>query len=82
MSGPKFPPTCSECGKELARAESRIGVAFDPCPDHPMVRPVYRLQAPQFNYPAGWPLCPGCGLPALDGHTTCGDLRCNEGRYR
>jgi hypothetical protein len=81
MSGPKFPPTCSTCGKELQPAGSLASLAFDPCPDHPTDRPVYRLQAPQFNYPAGWPLCP-CGLPALDGHTTCGDLRCNEGRYR
>lgn len=29
-------------------------------------------------YPAGWPRCPGCGRPALDGHITCGNVNCSE----
>jgi hypothetical protein len=33
-------------------------------------------------YPAGWPTCPGCGCPALDGHITCGDVTCDEGGRR
>ncbi|HET7341051.1 MAG TPA: hypothetical protein VFL90_06285 [Methylomirabilota bacterium] len=28
------------------------------------------------GYPAGWPRCPGCGSPALDGKVTCGDAAC------
>jgi len=33
-------------------------------------------------YPPGWPLCPVCGRPALDGHITCGRAECNEGAHR
>lgn len=33
-------------------------------------------------YPADWPRCPSCGAPALDGHITCGDVRCEEGSWR
>lgn len=33
-------------------------------------------------YPSDWPRCPGCGQPALDGHITCGDVRCGEGSRR
>src|SRR4029077_618245 len=30
------------------------------------------------GYPADWPKCAaGCGLPALDGHATCGRVQCN-----
>ena len=34
------------------------------------------------GYPDDWPRCPGCGEPALDGHITCGDVRCGEGQRR
>jgi hypothetical protein len=34
------------------------------------------------GYPEGWLRCPGCGKPALDGHITCGDARCDEGSRR
>ncbi|HSZ58578.1 MAG TPA: hypothetical protein VK797_23120 [Tepidisphaeraceae bacterium] len=37
---------------------------------------------PTEGYPPGWPKCPGCGRPALDGHITCGDVRCSEGSRR
>ncbi len=33
-------------------------------------------------YPMGWPKCPNCGEPALDGHITCGSVLCDEGRHR
>lgn len=33
-------------------------------------------------YPQGWPSCPACGWPAMDGHITCGRLECNEGGRR
>jgi hypothetical protein len=33
-------------------------------------------------YPPDWPQCPGCGLPALDGHITCGQVECNEAGRR
>ena len=43
-----------------------------------------RLQSPvdyskldEYGYPMGWPKCP-CGKPTLDGHLTCGDVRCSE----
>jgi hypothetical protein len=29
-------------------------------------------------YPAGWPSCPGCGEPALDGKVTCGRVQCGS----
>ena len=35
-----------------------------------------------FGYPTDWPKCPGCGLPALDGHITCGNVECDEGGRR
>lgn len=35
-----------------------------------------RAGAAGFGYPAGWPRCPGCGSPALDGKVTCGDAAC------
>ena len=35
-----------------------------------------------FGYPIDWPKCPGCGLPALDGHITCGNVECDEGGRR
>jgi hypothetical protein len=28
------------------------------------------------HYPDNWPACCSCGLPALDGKATCGDVRC------
>lgn len=34
------------------------------------------------GYPPGWPRCPGCGRPALDGHITCGNAVCNESERR
>lgn len=34
------------------------------------------------GYPPDWPRCPGCSRPALDGHITCGDVRCDEGGHR
>lgn len=33
-------------------------------------------------YPPEWPRCPGCGHPAMDGHLTCGDVRCKEAARR
>jgi len=33
-------------------------------------------------YPVDWPRCPACGMPALDGHITCGAVACNEGEWR
>lgn len=33
-------------------------------------------------YPPGWPACPGCGRPVLDGHLTCGAAFCGEARER
>ena len=35
-----------------------------------------------YGYPNDWPKCPGCGLPSLDGHITCGQARCDEGGRR
>jgi len=35
------------------------------------------LAAPTSDYPPGWPRC-GCGRPVLDGHLTCGEVRCSE----
>lgn len=37
---------------------------------------------PPPNYPPGWPECPSCGLPALDGHITCGQAGCDEAGHR
>lgn len=34
------------------------------------------------GYPSNWPRCSGCGRPAMDGHLTCGDARCDEGGRR
>lgn len=45
----------------------------------PAPRPVTMVLSP---YPPGWPRCPGCRRPALDGHITCGEARCNEGAAR
>jgi len=36
----------------------------------------------QYGYPKDWPKCPGCGLPALDGHITCGKVGCDEAGRR
>lgn len=33
--------------------------------------------SPAPGYPPGWPSC-ACGLPALDGHLTCGTVTCDE----
>lgn len=33
-------------------------------------------------YPPNWPQCPVCGLPAMDGHITCGGAACREGEQR
>jgi hypothetical protein len=30
------------------------------------------------GYPPGWPRCPGCERPALDGHVTCGEEPCSD----
>ena len=77
MSGPAYPPRCATCGKELTRATT-VCVAFNPCPEHPRGRVTYRLQEDKNGYPAGWPMCAGvgCGKPALDGKTTCGEVAC------
>lgn len=34
------------------------------------------------GYPAGWPTCPGCSRPVLDGHMTCGDQACRPSADR
>lgn len=34
------------------------------------------------DYPKGWPACPGCGSPVMDGHATCGESACEEGDTR
>jgi hypothetical protein len=34
------------------------------------------------KYPNDWARCPVCDMPSLDGHITCGDVRCNEGEER
>lgn len=36
----------------------------------------------ELGYPPDWPKCPSCGLPALDGHITCGKAECDEGGWR
>lgn len=48
------------------------------------VTPVARDEAAAVwsAYPADWPPCPGCGLPAIDGHVTCGKVECDEGARR
>lgn len=33
-------------------------------------------------YPAEWPPCPWCGLPALEGEITCGDAHCSPRNLR
>lgn len=33
-------------------------------------------------YPPGWPKCPACEEPALDGHVTCGKIGCDEAGRR
>lgn len=33
-------------------------------------------------YPADWPKCLFCELPALDGHFTCGRITCPEDEAR
>jgi hypothetical protein len=37
---------------------------------------------PPPSYPPGWPKCPNCGAPALDGHITCGNVECAEAAAR
>lgn len=34
------------------------------------------------GYPVDWPSCPGCGVPVLDGHMTCGNACCGEASRR
>jgi hypothetical protein len=34
------------------------------------------------GYPPDWPRCVSCERPALDGHLTCGELRCDEQHAR
>jgi hypothetical protein len=34
------------------------------------------------GYPVGWPRCVWCGEAAMDGHLTCGRLRCSESAAR
>lgn len=42
-----------------------------------------RLASPAAaTYPTNWPMCPGCGKPAMDGHITCGEAKCAEGAQR
>lgn len=79
--GPKYPPICSLCGKELTRADM-VGVGYDKHPGCPRATTVYRLQEGVDGYPEGWPLCAGgCGYPTMDGKVTCGDVVC-MGRVR
>lgn len=33
-------------------------------------------------YPAGWPKCPGCGDPVMDGSATCGQAKCSAAARR
>ncbi len=80
MGGPKYPPVCARCGRELKRSEM-VGVGYEPCPDHPGAGSTYRLQDDQYGYPAGWPRC-HCGRPVLDGHSTCGSVECDEYAHR
>lgn len=47
------------------------------CGEHPVFTPT-----PTGAYPPGWPSCPACARPALDGHITCGEASCDEGAWR
>jgi hypothetical protein len=41
---------------------------FDALPQH--------VKAVEDVYPPGWPKCPGCGLPVMEGRATCGKAGC------
>lgn len=74
----KFPPRCIRCGEVLPKASVLVCHGYLPCPTcPPNTRVVHYLQDTRGDYPAGWPLCPWCGSPVLDGKPTCGNLVCN-----
>ena len=51
------------------------------CPKHGSLKPTGEA-LDEYGYPLNWPKCPNCGLPAMDGHVTCGRVECNEGSHR
>lgn len=62
---------CPRCGNTGTHGEG----GHDYCSTCGMV-----LRVRGIGYPPGWPACPGCGEPALDGHVTCGRVECAEHR--
>lgn len=65
---------CDSCGRE-------VYVADRVCADCRWK--TVSVDGPPGDYPADWPVCAaGCGRPALDGHATCGDVRCGEEGFR
>jgi hypothetical protein len=69
----------SEANDELL--DSTPVMALLPC-GLPPGRPAPEGGYMRLVYPDGWPRCPSCGDPVLDGHITCGDARCNEAGHR
>jgi hypothetical protein len=77
--------TCSRCGalyeagsEEQANEPDRLcRRCFAAAKRRPNV-----LENERLGYPHDWPSCPGCGMPALDGHITCGDVACDEAGRR
>jgi len=58
-----------ECDREVRTAGRIIDAEF---PE------VGEETNPETGYPHGWPSCPGCGRPALDGKITCGEVGCKK----
>lgn len=71
-------PVCEkldcECPPDYSTEPLRPGTPF---PQNRETEPMDK-----YGYPLDWPKCPNCGLPALDGHVTCGNVECNEGGQR
>jgi hypothetical protein len=71
--------TKTDCGTHPAATPGELerflerGLAAQRAVDAETARAVWAA------YPADWRPCPGCGMPALDGKATCGDVACSWG---
>jgi len=74
--------------KERGRVIGKYGIGWRPLPVQETAKDALAQWEKEaktldnYGYPTDWPTCPGCGLPAMDGHITCGRAECNEGSRR
>jgi hypothetical protein len=82
INGPFLIARSTDDEGPLSLTEKDVGRWLSRIASWPMITPAPSTANDSLGYPQGWPVCPNCGLPALDGHITCGQVGCAEAARR